>query len=152
MARVKGGYVTRQRRNKVLKLAKGYFGAKHRIYKTAHEQVMRSLRYSYISRKNKKREFRKLWIQRINAAANQCGISYSKLTYGLKCAGIEINRKMLSELAIHDFATFQEIVEEAKKALAEGKKPVEKVNVKDTQAKVKVNVAETTEGVEIEVK
>ena len=152
MARVKNGAVTKARHKKVLKAAKGYFGSKHRLYKTAKEQLMHSGQYAFRDRKQKKREFRKLWIQRINAAANQCGISYSKLTYGLKCAGIEINRKMLSELAIHDFATFQEIVEEAKKALAEGKKPVEKVNVKDTQAKVKVNVAETTEGVEIEVK
>ena len=116
--RVKGGNVAKNRRKKILKLAKGYYGSKHVLYKTAHEQVMHSLRYAYRDRKNKKRDFRKLWITRINAAANNNGISYSKLIYGLKVANIDINRKMLSEIAIHDEATFKSLVETAKKATA----------------------------------
>ena len=118
MARVKGGTVTRARRKKVLKLAKGYYGAKHLLYRTANEQVMRSLAYAYVGRKQTKREMRKLWIARINAAARMNDISYSKLMHGLKLAGIEINRKMLSEMAIHDAEAFAKIVEEAKAALA----------------------------------
>ncbi len=102
MARVKGGFTTRRRRKKVLKLAKGYFGAKHRLYKTAHEQVMHSLAYSYRDRRQVKRDMRKLWIARINAAARLNDISYSKLMHGLKLANVEINRKMLSEVAICD--------------------------------------------------
>ena len=117
MPRVKGGYVTRQRRKRVLKLAKGYFGSKHTLYKTAHEQVMRSLAYSYRDRKVRKRDFRKLWIKRINAACRMCDIRYSKFMHGLKLAGIEINRKMLSEIAIHDFASFEGLVATAKNAL-----------------------------------
>ena len=116
--RVKGGNVAKNRRKKVLKMAKGYYGSKHVLYKTAHEQVMHSLRYAYRDRKNKKRDFRKLWITRINAAANNNGISYSKLIHGLKVANIDINRKMLSEIAIHDEATFKSLVETAKKATA----------------------------------
>jgi large subunit ribosomal protein L20 len=116
--RVKGGNVAKNRRKKILKLAKGYYGSKHILYKTAHEQVMHSLRYAYRDRKNKKRDFRKLWITRINAAANNNGISYSKLIHGLKVANIDINRKMLSEIAIHDEATFKSLVETAKKATA----------------------------------
>ena len=116
--RVKGGNVAKNRRKKVLKLAKGYYGSKHVLYKTAHEQVMHSLAYAYRDRKNKKRDFRKLWITRINAAANSNGISYSKLIHGLKLANIDINRKMLSEIAIHDEATFKSLVDTAKKSLA----------------------------------
>ena len=116
--RVKGGNVAKNRRKKILKLAKGYYGSKHVLYKTAHEQVMHSLRYAYRDRKNNKRDFRKLWITRINAAANQNNISYSKLMHGLKIANIDINRKMLSEIAIHDEATFKSLVETAKKATA----------------------------------
>ena len=116
--RVKGGNVAKNRRKKILKMAKGYYGSKHVLYKTAHEQVMHSLRYSYRDRKNTKRDFRKLWITRINAAANNNGISYSKLIHGLKMANIDINRKMLSEIAIHDEATFKSLVETAKKATA----------------------------------
>ena len=116
--RVKGGNVAKNRRKKILKLAKGYYGSKHVLYKTAHEQVMHSLRYAYRDRKNKKRDFRKLLITRINAAANNNGISYSKLIHGLKVANIDINRKMLSEIAIHDEATFKSLVETAKKATA----------------------------------
>ena len=95
MPRVKGGVVSRKRRKRVLKLAKGYFGSKHTLYKTANEQVMKSLQYAYRDRRQKKRDFRKLWITRINAAARMNGLSYSKLMHGLKLAGIEVNRKML---------------------------------------------------------
>ena len=116
--RVKGGNVAKNRRKKILKMAKGYYGSKHVLYKTAHEQVMHSLRYAYRDRKNTKRDFRKLWITRINAAANNNGISYSKLIHGLKMANIDINRKMLSEIAIHDENTFKSLVETAKKSLA----------------------------------
>ena len=116
--RVKGGNVAKNRRKKILKLAKGYYGSKHLLYKTAHEQVMRSLNYSYRDRRNTKRDFRKLWITRINAAANQNNISYSKLMHGLKLANIDINRKMLSEIAINDEAGFKQLVETAKKSLA----------------------------------
>ncbi|MEA4875056.1 50S ribosomal protein L20 [Anaerorhabdus sp.] len=118
MARVKGGTVTRARRKRVLKLAKGYYGAKHLLYKTAHEQVMHSMRYAYAGRKQVKREMRKLWIARINAAARMHDMSYSKLMHGLKLAGITVNRKMLSEIAIHDPKGFEAIVDSAKKALA----------------------------------
>lgn len=117
MARVKGGFVTRRRRKKVLKLAKGYYGSKHALYKTAHEQVMHSLKYAYRDRRVLKREMRKLWIARINAAARMNNISYSKLMHGLKLANVEINRKMLSEIAICDPAAFTAIVEKAKSCL-----------------------------------
>ena len=117
MPRVKNSVVSRARRKKVLKLAKGYFGSKHTIYRTANEQVMRSLRYSYIDRKKLKREMRKLWIARINAAARMNELSYSQLMFGLKLSGIEVNRKMLSEIAIHDPKGFTAICKNAKKAL-----------------------------------
>lgn len=117
MARVKGGTVTRARRKKVLKLAKGYYGAKHLLYRTAHEQVMRSLAYAYVGRKQTKREMRKLWIARINAAARLHDMSYSKLMHGLKLANVSVNRKMLSEIAIHDPKGFEAIVDQAKAAL-----------------------------------
>lgn len=117
MARVKGGN-KKNRRNKILKLAKGYFGSKHRLYKTAKEQVMRSWNYAYRDRRQKKRDFRKLWITRINAAAHQNDISYSKLMHGLKVANVDINRKMLAELAVNDAAAFTALAEVAKKALA----------------------------------
>ena len=118
MARVKGGTVTRKRRKRVLKLAKGYYGSKHTLFKTAKEQVMNSYNYAYRDRRQKKRDFRKLWIARINAAARMNGLSYSKLMHGLKVAGIEINRKMLADLAVTDAAAFTALAEEAKKALA----------------------------------
>ena len=120
MARVKGGTIHRARRKKVMKLAKGYFGSKHRLYRTAKEQVMHSLKYAYRDRRQKKRDFRKLWITRINAACRMNDISYSKFINGLSKAGIEINRKMLSELAIDDAKAFTSLVEMAKAAL-EGK-------------------------------
>lgn len=118
MARVKGGYVTRQRRKKVLKLAKGYYGAKHLLYKTAHEQVMHSLKYAYNDRRDLKNDMRKLWIARINAAARMNGLSYSKMMHGLKVANIDINRKMLAEMAVNDAAGFTALAEIAKKAIA----------------------------------
>jgi len=117
MPRVKGSYVTRRRRKKILKLAKGYFGSKHLLYKTANEQVMHSWKYAYIGRKQLKRNMRKLWIARINAAARINDISYSQLMHGLTLANININRKMLSEIAIHDAAGFVTIVNQAKAAL-----------------------------------
>ncbi|MDQ0215465.1 large subunit ribosomal protein L20 [Oikeobacillus pervagus] len=114
MARVKGGTVTRRRRKKVLKLAKGFFGSKHRLYKVANQQVMKSYMYAYRDRRNKKRDFRKLWITRINAAARMNGLSYSRLMHGLKLAGIEVNRKMLAELAVSDEKAFAELANAAK--------------------------------------
>lgn len=114
--RVKGGKVTHLRRKKVLKQAKGYFGSKHILFKTAKEQVMRSKRYAYIDRRRIKRDFRKLWIKRINAACRLNDISYSKFMHGLKVAKIDLNRKMLSEIAIHDASAFAELVKLAKKA------------------------------------
>ncbi|RYL94628.1 50S ribosomal protein L20 [Sporolactobacillus sp. Y61] len=117
MARVKGGYVTRRRRKKVLKLAKGYFGAKHKLFKVAQEQVFKSLTYAYRDRRQTKRNFRKLWIARINAAARINGLSYSKMIYGLKAAGIEVNRKMLADLAVHDEKAFATLAEKAKAAM-----------------------------------
>ena len=118
MARVKRAVNARKNHKKVLKLAKGYFGSKHLLYRTANEQVMRSLRYSYIHRKQTKREMRKLWIARINAAVRPYELSYSKFMYGLKLAGITVNRKMLSEIAIHDEKGFKDLVDAAKAALA----------------------------------
>ena len=114
--RVKGGKVTHLRRKKVLKQAKGYFGSKHILFKTAKEQVMRSKRYAYIDRRRIKRDFRKLWIKRINAACRLNDISYSKFMHGLKLAKIDLNRKMLSEIAIHDAPAFAELVKVAKEA------------------------------------
>ena len=117
MARVKGGNIHHNRRAKVMKLAKGYFGSKHRLYKTAKEQVMHSLKYAYRDRRQNKRTFRKLWITRINAACRMNDISYSKFINGLNKADIVINRKMLSELAINDEKAFAELVKTAKDAL-----------------------------------
>ena len=115
MARVKGSVATRKRRKRILKLAKGYYGAKHRLFKTAKEQVMNSYYYAFRDRRQKKRDFRKLWIARINAAARMNGLSYSKLMHGLKLADIEVNRKMLADIAIADAAAFTALAEEAKK-------------------------------------
>ncbi len=116
MPRVKGGIVSRKRRKRILKLAKGYYGSKHTLYKTANEQVMKSLQYAYRDRRQKKRDFRKLWITRINAAARMNGLNYSNLMHGLKLAGIEVNRKMLAELAVSDAAAFAVLAEQAKAA------------------------------------
>ena len=114
MARVKNGAVTKARHKKVLKEAKGYFGSKHRLYKSAKEQLMHSGQYAFRDRKQKKRDFRKLWITRINAACRQNDISYSRFIEGLTKAGVEVNRKMLSEIAINDPKTFSELVKTAK--------------------------------------
>ncbi|RKQ29924.1 50S ribosomal protein L20 [Oceanobacillus halophilus] len=116
MPRVKGGTVTRRRRKRVLKLAKGYYGSKRALFKTAKQQVIKSGQYAYRDRRQRKRDFRKLWIARINAAARLNDISYSKLMHGLKVAGIDINRKMLSELALNDEKAFAQLVEKAKEA------------------------------------
>lgn len=117
MPRVKGGYTTRRRRKKILKLAKGYYGAKHLLYRTAKEQVMNSLAYAFRDRRRRKRDFRKLWITRINAAARLNNLSYSKLINGLSIANIEVNRKMLADIAVNDEAGFKAICDQAKKAL-----------------------------------
>ncbi|MBE0068874.1 MAG: large subunit ribosomal protein [Thermoanaerobacterium sp.] len=117
MSRVKSGKVTRRRHKKILKLAKGYYGARSKLFRVANQAVMKSLNYAYIGRKLRKRDFRKLWIARINAAARANGISYSRFINGLKKANIEINRKMLSEMAIHDNKAFVDLVNIAKQQL-----------------------------------
>ena len=122
MPRVKGGYTTRRRRKAVLKLAKGYYGSKHALYRTANAQVMRSLVYAYRDRKNRKREFRKLWISRINAACQLNGIKYSRFINGLALANIQINRKMLAEMAVFDAEGFANLVTLAQNALANKKR------------------------------
>ena len=118
MARVKNGVVTKARHKKVLKEASGYFGSKHRLYKSAKEQLMHAGQYAYRDRRQKKREFRKLWIVRINAASRALGLSYNQLMHGLKLANIEINRKMLAELAVNDAAMFASLCETAKAKLS----------------------------------
>ena len=117
MARVKGALSTRKRRNKTLKLAKGYFGAKSKLFKTAKEAVMKSGNYAYVGRRLKKRDFRRLWITRISAAAKINGMNYSTFMNGLKKAGIQINRKMLADLAVNDAAGFATLAKAAKKAI-----------------------------------
>ena len=117
MARIKGAMMTRKRRNKILGMAKGYWGSKSRHYKMANQAVMKSLRYAYIGRKQRKRDFRQLWIARISAACKLNGMNYSRFMYGLKKADIQMNRKMLSETAINDPAAFTALVEKAKAAL-----------------------------------
>lgn len=117
MARVKGALRTRKRHKKILNAAKGYRGAKSKLFKTANQAVMKSLVYSYIGRKQKKRDFRKLWIARINAAARMNGMSYSRFINGLKKADINLNRKMLAEIAVSDAEAFTALVEKAKAAL-----------------------------------
>ena len=117
MARIKGAMMTRKRRNKILGMAKGYWGSKSRHYKMANQAVMKSLRYAYVGRKQRKRDFRQLWIARISAACKLNGMNYSTFMHGLKLAGIQMNRKMLSETAINDPAAFTALVEKAKAAL-----------------------------------
>ncbi len=121
MARVKGAMMTRKRRNKILKMAKGYWGSKSTHYKMANQAVMKSLTYAYVGRKLKKRDYRKLWITRISAACKANGMNYSRFMYGLKLAGIEMNRKMLSETAIHDPAAFTTLCDKAKKSISKKK-------------------------------
>ena len=161
MARVRNGAVTKARHKKVLKAAKGYFGSKHRLYKTAKEQLMHSGQYAFRDRKQKKRDFRKLWIARINAACRNEGISYSRFIEGLTKAGVEVNRKMLSEIAINDPKAFKELIKVAKdgkagkitkaevvkketKKTAPAKKEVVKEEKKDTDLS-KLTVAELKE-------
>ena len=147
MARVKNGAVTKARHKKVLKQAKGYFGSKHRLYKSAKEQLMHSGQYAFRDRKQKKREFRKLWITRINAACRENGISYSRFIEGLNKAGVEVNRKMLSEIAINDPKAFTELVSVAKKG-KEGKvkatevKTTSEVTVKSSNTKEETKATE----------
>ncbi|MEL4105492.1 50S ribosomal protein L20 [Oscillospiraceae bacterium CM] len=117
MARVKGAMMTRKRRNKILKLAKGYWGAKSTHYKMANQAVMKSLTYAYVGRKRKKRDYRQLWISRINAACKMNGMNYSRFMHGLKLSGIDMNRKMLSEMAIHEPEAFTALVSTAKGAI-----------------------------------
>ena len=117
MARVKGGVMSHKRRKKVLRLAKGYYGARHRLFRTAKEAVMKSLAYAYVGRKQKKRNFRQLWIARISAQAKMNGMNYSTFMNGLKKAGIEMNRKMLAEIAVSDKEAFAALVEKAKASL-----------------------------------
>jgi len=119
MARIKGAVTTRRRRRKVLKLAKGYWGGKSRLFKTANQAVMKSLSYAYISRRLKKRDFRRLWITRISAAVRPYGINYSRFMNGLKKSGITLNRKVLAEMAVNDKTTFAAIVEKVKAADAQ---------------------------------
>ena len=148
MPRVKGGTIHAARRKKVLNEAKGYFGSKHRLYRTAKEQVMHSLSYAYRDRRQKKRDFRKLWITRINAACRQNDISYSKFINGLAKAGVEVNRKMLSEVAIADPKAFTNLVNIAKAGL-EGKtievKETKKVVKEESKELSKLTVAELKE-------
>ena len=148
MARVKTGYTTKQRHKKILKRAKGYFGSKHRLYKTAKEQLMHSGQYAYRDRRQKKRDFRKLWITRINAECRVNEISYSKFIDGLNKAGVIINRKMLSEMAIEDKKAFANLVKVAKDAL-EGKMP-EAAKAPKTAAKKEEVKAEKKETVKKE--
>jgi len=117
MARVKGGIVSKKKHKKILKMAKGYYGAKSKLFKVANQAVMKSLVYAYIGRKRRKRDFRRLWITRISAATRANDMSYSRFINGLKKAGIEMNRKMLSEIAINDAASFTLLVEKAKAGL-----------------------------------
>lgn len=117
MARIKSGKVTRRRHKKILKMARGYFGSKHRLFRTAKQQVMKSLSYAYRDRRVRKRDFRRLWIQRINAAARINGLSYSRMMHGLKLAGVEVNRKMLADLAVADGKAFADLATVAKTRL-----------------------------------
>ena len=151
MARVRSGAVTKARHKKVLKQAKGYFGSKHRLYKTAKEQLMHSGQYAFRDRKQKKRDFRKLWIARINAACRNEGISYSRFIEGLTKAGVEVNRKMLSEIAINDPKAFSELVKVAKdgKAGKITKQEVVKKEVKQVKTTAKKETVKKEEVKEV---
>src|SRR5574344_1838712 len=148
MPRVKGGTIHRARRKKIMDRAKGFFGSKHRLYKTDKEQVMHSLKYAYRDRRQKKRHFRKLWITRINAACRMNDISYSKFINGLAKASVTVNRKMLSEIAINDPASFTELVNIAKAGLEgktfETKKVVKKEVAKEVKKEVKEDLSKLT--------
>ena len=145
MTRVKSGVETKRRHKKVLKEASGYFGSKHRLYKSAKEQLMHSSVYAYRDRRTKKREFRKLWITRINAACRMNNISYSKFINGLNKAGVLVNRKMLAELAINDMDAFKELVSVAKEGkVKEVKATVKKEEKKETKKEEKVDLDSKT--------
>lgn len=149
MTRIKGGVVARKRRKKVLKEAKGYFGSKHRLYKTAHEQVMNSGSYAFRDRRQKKREFRKLWIARINAACKSNDITYSRFINGLTIAGVYVNRKMLSELAIDNPKAFKDLVQIAKdtldgKTYVPAKKEVKEEKVEKAEKTTKTTKKDST--------
>ena len=148
MTRVKNSVTTKARHKKVLKAAKGYFGSKHRLYKTAKEQLMHSGQYAFRDRRQKKRDFRKLWITRINAACRENEISYSRFIEGLNKAGVVVNRKMLSELAIQDSKAFAELVKTAKKGL-EGKAEAKKVEAKKEIEVVKATAKKETNKEEV---
>ena len=151
MPRVKGGTVTRKRRKKILKLAKGYVGSRSLLYRTAHEQVMKSLAYAYRDRKQRKREFRKLWIQRINAAAKQLNFKYSLLIHGLALANVKVNRKMLADVAVSypdDFKKYVEIAQEAIKGNLPKPVKVKTVSVQE-EKQAKAEVIETVEKVAV---
>lgn len=137
--RVKGGTVSRARRKKFIKLAKGYRGQRRINYKVAKQQVYKSYLYAYRDRKNRKRDFRKLWIARINAAARMNGLSYSKLMHGLTLAGVQLNRKMLADLAVSDFDTFSKVADQAKEALKKENVLVKECNAATTDKTVKVS-------------
>lgn len=143
MARVKGGTISRARHKKVLKQAKGYFGSKHRLYRTANEQVMHSLKYAYRDRRQKKRDFRKLWITRINAACRMNDMSYSKFINGLNIVGVTVNRKMLSEIAIDNPKAFTDLVSIAKDALNGVATEAPKATAKKEEKTAKVEKKET---------
>ena len=145
MTRVKGGTVSKNRRRKVLKQAKGYFGSKHRLYKTAQEQLFHSGAYAYRDRKQNKRNFRKLWITRINAACRENEISYSKFINGLNIAGVTVNRKMLAELAIDSPAAFSDLVNIAKSALSGEKVKTTSTNKAETKKEVETKKEEVAE-------
>ncbi|MBQ8472676.1 MAG: 50S ribosomal protein L20 [Bacilli bacterium] len=144
MTRVKNGVQTKRRHKKVLKEASGYFGSKHRLYKSAKEQLMHSSVYAYRDRRNKKREFRKLWITRINAACRMNDISYSKFINGLTKAGIEVNRKMLAEIAINDMEAFKELVEVSKTGVVKESKVETKKETKKVEKAEKTDLSSKT--------
>lgn len=150
MSRVKGSTPTRNRRKRILKQASGYFGSKHLLYRTAHEQVMHSWKYAYTHRKQLKREMRKLWIARINAAARLNGLTYSQLMHGLKLAGVTVNRKMLSEIAIHNPEDFTKVCETAKNGKVETKttKKAAKEETVAEEKEVKKTTRKTTKKAE----
>ena len=152
MARVRNGVVTKARHKKVLKEARGYFGSKHRLYKSAKEQLMHAGVYAYRDRRQKKREFRKLWIVRINAACRLNDISYSRFIEGLNKAGVEVNRKMLSEIAINDPKAFTKLVEVAKNGKVNEKKVTKEEKTEKVEKEVKVEKTEKKETVKKETK
>lgn len=149
MPRVKNSVVTRKRRKKILKSAKGYFGSKRTLYRTANEQVMRALNYAYIGRKQRKRDFRKLWIQRINAAAKLNGFKYSKLIHGLSLAGVEINRKMLADIAMNDAETFTGLVNIARNAIDGNVAPAASKAAKKVEVKAVVSESQDLKALKV---